>query len=135
MTNKQLKVTTLKELKTYKDGQVVELPPFAENQPLVARIRRPSILRLVEEGAIPNQLLGKANELYSNGTAGIMDTTDENMMKDSMELFRTIAKAMFVEPTYEQIIECTGGLTDEQFIFLFSYSQRGVKALENFRNK
>lgn len=133
MNNKQLKVTTLKELREYKNGQIVELPPFAEGQPFVARIRRPSMMKLVEQGKIPNTLMEKANELYANGTAGIMDTDDKTMLAQAMELFDIIADSMLIQPTLQEIKDTVGSLTDDQYIYLFAYSQRGVKMLEGFR--
>lgn len=134
MTKKQLKVTTLKDLQNYKNGQVVELPSFAEGQPFVARIRRPSMMRLVEQGKIPNKLLEKANELYANGAAAIMDTDENSMLTEALELFDIIADSMLLEPTLQEVKETVGSLTDDQYMFLFAYSQRGVKALESFRS-
>lgn len=133
MTKKQLKVTTLKDLQNYKNGQVVELPSFAEGQPFVARIRRPSMMRLVEQGKIPNKLLEKANELYANGAAAIMDTDENSMLTEALELFDIIADSMLLEPTLQEVKETVGSLTDDQYMFLFAYSQRGVRALESFR--
>ena len=49
----ELKVTRIEDLKEYAKGQVVELPPFAEGQPLVVRMSRPSMLAMVEKGRIP----------------------------------------------------------------------------------
>ena len=122
MTKKQLKVTTLKDLQNYKNGQVVELPSFAEGQPFVARIRRPSMMRLVEQGKIPNKLLEKANELYANGATAIMDTDENSMLTEALELFDIIADSMLLEPTLQEVKETVGSLTDDQYMFLFAYS-------------
>ena len=37
-------VTTIYDLQEYSRGQIVKLPDFAEGQPFVARMRRPSLL-------------------------------------------------------------------------------------------
>lgn len=133
MSNENLQVTSLQDLTLYARGEVVELPPFAEGQPFVARLRRPSIMGLVKRGKIPNALLQKANELFSGGVAGAFDEQNEESLKDLFDLMDTICDASFVEPTYEQIKGAGIELTDEQYMFVFNYSQRGVQALESFR--
>ena len=60
-------ITSLRTLQGYAEGQVVELPPFGEGQPFVARICRPSMLVLAKSGKIPNSLLETANSLFVDG--------------------------------------------------------------------
>lgn len=127
-----LKTTTLKELKSYVSGQIVELPPFAEGQPLVARVSRPSMLKMVSDGSFPNELLVKANEMFMQSETGY-DVDDPGMMKDVLGVVEVMAEKALIEPTYEDIKKAGLSLTDDQLIFLFNYTQRGVKALESFR--
>lgn len=54
---KPMAVTTLHDLQTYTSGSIVKLPDFAEGQPLIARLKRPSMLALAAHGQIPNSLL------------------------------------------------------------------------------
>ena len=61
---REVNVTSIEDLKNYASGTVVEMPPFAEGQPLIARLKRPSILGMAKQGKIPNTLLVKANELF-----------------------------------------------------------------------
>lgn len=125
-----VKITTLQDLQSYSRGQVVELPPFAENQPFVARLGRPSILELVKSGAIPNALLTTANKLF---TSTSMDVKQESLLSDVFQVMDTLCEATFLEPTYKEIKEAGISLTDEQMMFVFNYSQRGVEALKTFR--
>lgn len=127
-----MEVTSLEALKSYSMGQLVELPPFAEGQTFVARLKRPSMLALVKAGRIPNSLLQSANTLFINGT---MDEKNKGAMSDVMEILDTVCDACFVEPTYQQIKDAGIQLTDDQMMFVFSYSQRGVKALDPFRQE
>lgn len=127
-------ITSLEELRNYAQGDIVELPPFAEGRPFVARLQRPSMMGLVKEGKIPNTLLVKANELFSDGLASL-DEQDENALSQLFDLMDTICEASFVEPTYEQIKSTGIKLTDEQLLFVFNYGQAGVKALESFRTE
>ena len=131
---KEVNVTSIEDLKNYASGTVVEMPPFAEGQPLVARLKRPSILGMAKQGRIPNTLLVKANELFLQNGAGL-DAEEEDTMKQLYDVLDLIARETLVEPTYEEIKSVGLELTDEQMMFLFNYSQQGVKALESFRTE
>ena len=128
----KLSVTSLRELETYKDGKIIELPPFAEGQPFVAKIKRPSMLALVKEGKIPNSLLTSANSIFQNGV-GSYDSEDKEALKELFDVIDIICDASLVEPTLQDIKDIGLSLTDEQMMFLFSYTQNGVKALDSFR--
>lgn len=132
VNREQLVVTSIEQLKQYAHGEIVELPPFSPTQPFVARLKRPSLLSMAKNGKIPNELLVKTNELFMNdGTA--VNASDDNMLKEIFSVIDTIAGEVFVQPTYAEIKEANIELTDEQMIFIFNYTQTGVKKLENFR--
>lgn len=131
---REVNVTSIEDLKNYASGTVVEMPPFAEGQPLIARLKRPSILGMAKQGKIPNSLLVKANELFLQNGAGL-DAEEEDTMKQLYDVLDLIAKETLIEPTYEEIKSVGLELTDEQMMFLFNYSQQGVKALESFRTE
>lgn len=128
-----MKVTSIKDLREYAKGAVVELPEFAEGQPFVARLKRPSIMDMARSGKIPNALLVRANELFTN-SAGL-NPNEENMMSELMDVMEAIAAESFVEPTYQEIKESGVTLTDQQLMAVFNYTQNGVKALQNFRTE
>lgn len=128
-----MKITSIKDLREYAKGAVVELPEFAEGQPFVARLKRPSIMDMARSGKIPNALLVRANELFTN-SAGL-NPNEENMMSELMDVMESIAAESFVEPTYQEIKESGITLTDQQLMAVFNYTQNGVKALENFRTE
>ena len=132
VNREQLVVTSIEQLKQYAQGEVIELPPFAPRQPFVAKLKRPSLLAMAKNGKIPNNLLVKTNELFMNdGTA--VNASDDNMLKEIFSVIDTIAGEVFVQPTYKEIKEAGIELTDEQMLFIFNYTQTGVKNLENFR--
>ena len=123
-------ITSIEQLAQYSHGQVVQFPDFAEGQPFVARVKRPSMLVLAKSGQIPNALLTKANSLFVG--KGINDK-DNNALKDLFKVLDVICEACFVEPTYQQIKDAGVELTDEQMMFIFQYTQKGVQALDSFR--
>lgn len=126
-------VTSLEQLKQYANGNIVRLPDFAEGQPFVAKLKRPSILGMAKQGKIPNSLLVKTNELFVQ--SGSLDTEENSMMQEIYDVIDLIANETFVEPTYDEIKSTGIELTDEQMMFIFNYSQQGVKALESFRTE
>ena len=131
-TNTNINVTSIEELKKYQEGEVVELPSFAVNQPFVARLRRPSMLVLAKNGAIPNDLLTSANSLFEKGGQSF-NALDETMLTKMFDVMEVICEASFVEPSYKALKEAGIEITDEQYMFVFGYSQNGVKQLNSFR--
>lgn len=119
------------DLKRYVGGAVIQLPDFGPGQPFYARLKRPSMLALVKSGKIPNALLTTANELFTN-KAGV-NTEDKEMLSDLFGVMDAICEASLLEPTYQELKENGIELTDEQLMFIFNYSQTGVKALNSFR--
>lgn len=126
--------TSLEQIAKYKEGVVVELPPFADGQPFVARMIRPSMLGLIKSGKIPNSLLNQATSLFANG-ANALNGTGKNATSanELFEVIDVIVDAALLEPTIEDIRSVGMDLSDDQLMAIFTYTQRGVKALEQFR--
>lgn len=131
-TTVEQKVTSIQDFIKQSQGEVVELPGFT-SEPVFVKLKRPSLLGLVKQGKIPNALLTRTNELFSNDVG--IDPTDDNMMGELSEVLELIAGESFVEPTYQKIKDAGVELTDEQLMAVFNYSQKGVKGLESFRTE
>ena len=129
-----MNITSLADLQSYAKGTVVRFPDFAEGQPFVARVRRPSMLVLAKQGKIPNSLLAAAGELFSKGGEG-MDSDNENMLSNIYDICKIICSASLVEPTMDDIENAGIELSDDQLMAIFNYAQNGVKALEPFRKE
>ena len=132
MEQKILPITPLESLQEYARGAVVQLPPFSEDQPFVARLRRPSMMALAKSGKIPNSLLNTANSLFMGKG---LESNNEGALKEVLSIVDILCDAAFVEPTYSQLKEAGVELTDEQYMAVFNYTQQGVKALEPFRGE
>ncbi len=128
-----LNVTSVAALKAYTEGQLVELPPFGEDLPFVAKLRRPSMLALARQGKIPNDLLNTATELFEGKSRE--NKVDTDLLRQLYDVIDILCEAAFVEPTYAEIKESGISLTDEQMIAVFNYTQSGVRALKPFRVK
>lgn len=127
-----MEVTSLTSLEQYAKGQVVQLPSFAEGQPFVARLRRPSLLILIKSGKIPNTLLATANSLFAGDD---INTKNPSALADVVGVMDVICEASFLEPSWNQLKDAGIELTDEQYMAVFNYSQQGIKALEPFRQQ
>lgn len=131
LLEKYNKVTTIYDLQEYSKGQIVKLPDFAEGQPFVARMRRPSLLVMAKKGKIPNKLLATATDLFNGGDSHNANT--DSILSDTYDVCEAIAEAALVEPTMEEIKNAGLELSDNQLIAIFNYAQRGIEALNNFR--
>lgn len=127
----EMNITSVSDLQSYAAGTVVRFPDFAEGQPLVARVRRPSMLVLAKQGKIPNALLKSASELFSKGGSGVK--SDENTLSDLYDVCHIVCEACLVQPSLREIEGAGLQLSDEQIMAIFNYTQIGVKALDSFR--
>ena len=125
-----MKVTTVDDLKEYAKGQIVQLPSFADGQPLIVRMKRPSLMILAKSGKIPNKLLKTATEMF-NGE-GAADDEDFDALSKTFDLLEIICEASLVEPKYKDFKSAGIDLSDEQLIAIFNYTQRGIEALNSF---
>ena len=94
------------------------------------------MLALVKSGKIPNELLQSANELFM-GKPSVKreDKFDQSAMSRMFDVFDIMCEASFIEPTYTQLCDAGIELTDDQYTFIFNYSQAGIKALNSFRKE
>ncbi len=123
-------VTSLEKLKSLSEGQEVELPGW-DDEPFICKLKRPSLLGLVEGGQIPNPLLNAAYILF-NGAKSQKDVLN---MKEQKEILDIVARAAMVEPTYQQIKDIGLELTDLQLLDIYNFTQLGVRSLISFRTK
>lgn len=110
-------------------GTEIELPGFAAKETISVRIRRPSLMLLASEGKIPNSLLASVEELFEKG--------DKNTVpfKERGEIFRIVAMASLVSPSWEELQSAGVNLTDLQLLYIYNFSQTGVDTLRRFREK
>ena len=123
-------VTSLENLKKLSEGQEVELPGW-DDEPFICKLKRPSLLGLVEGGQIPNPLLNAAYILFNEAKT----QKDFLNLKDQKEILDIVARAAMVEPTYQQLKDIGLELTDLQLLDIYNFTQLGVRSLISFRTK
>jgi len=124
--DKELKVTNISDLqkvrKSFKEGEVVELPAFESGEPFIARLKRLSLLDLCKSDVLPNQLLGALQEIYEG--------KQRSDIKKYAQIMDVICEQVLVQPTYEELKDI---LTDLQKMAILTYAQSGVAGLIPFR--
>lgn len=122
--------TSLKEIKQAYYTEL-ELPGFDPEKTIAVKARRPSILRLAQDGTIPNPLLDAAAQLFESGP--VKSIKSGSALKSMGELLILMAKSCLVSPTYDELEQAGIILTDTQLLAIYNYAVSGVRALERFR--
>ena len=132
-----MQITSLEQLQSIKQTEIIELPPFEDGTPLNVEVKKPNMMQLMTSGKIPNTLLSSAMDMFNGKVGQKMEKAANNIsdLKDLVGMMNVIAEASLVRPTYKEIKSLGIDLTDNQLMGLLMYSQGGVKALENFRNQ
>ena len=123
-------VTSIQDIKNT-GVQEVALSGFVPEEPFIVKLRRPSLMRLAQEGEIPNQLLGSAAKLFADGATKLMNEGEG--FKELSKAVIFLAKACLVEPTYDELQAAGIDLTDDQLMDIYLYTQKGVRSLDGFR--
>lgn len=121
--------TPVHDFMKYADGIEIEIPGFLAEETISVRLRRPSLMLLAAEGKIPNSLLASVEELFEKG--------DKNTVpfKERGEIFRIVAMASLVSPSWEELQSAGLNLTDLQLLYIYNFAQTGVDSLRRFREK
>ena len=116
----ELKITKAEDIN---GGEIVKLPPFPNGKEFIARLKNPSLFVLCKNGAIPNELLQEAQDIYEG------KDMQAGRIKEYSEVLIAVAKATLIEPKFEDIEEF---LSTTQLISIYNYAQAGVRALIPF---
>lgn len=123
-------ITSIGDIVKYTAGSIVKLPDFADGAPFIAKLKRPSMLQMMKTGKIPNSLITQATRLFKSG-ANALDK--DNTIDDLFVIMEAVCDEALVAPKYSEIKAAGVTLSDNQMMAIFSYTQQGVKALEQFR--
>lgn len=114
-----------------KATRVVEISGFEENEKIEVRIKSMSLLTMMNNGKIPNELLGVVQKLFNEGVNSkkkkisekdILSQSDD--IKSITMLMDVACKEVLVEPKFEEIEDY---LTDVQKTEIFNAAQGPVK--------
>lgn len=114
-----------------KATRIVEISGFEENDKIEVRIKSMSLLTMMNNGKIPNELLGVVQKLFNEGINSkkkkisekdILSQSDD--IKSITMLMDVACKEVLVEPKFEEINDY---LTDVQKTEIFNAAQGPVK--------
>ena len=77
-------------------------------------------------------MLNSANKLFV-GVGNVVKGGNDDALVELFDIIEVICEESFVEPTYNELKDNGIELTDQQKLAVFTYTQRGVKSLESFR--
>ena len=126
----EMSVTPLETIRLASMGSLVTIPGFADGETFTVRLRKPNMLTLIKLGKIPNELLDGAVELFEG--------KQKDGKRDYSEIYSILmafCEASLAEPTYKEMAEAGIELTMEQMMFIFQYTQGGIKSLKPFRDE
>ncbi|HOB41277.1 MAG TPA: hypothetical protein PKM14_09670 [Limnochordia bacterium] len=132
---KESKVTSLADM-AEAAAPVVAIPSWDGASDIYVRLRRVSLMALVQSGNLPNDLLTFATDMALKQQSGKPDSVAEmevNSFEKYTQLLHAMAREALVEPTYDQIMKEVGWLTDQQLMAIHYYCLGGVRALHSFR--
>lgn len=128
----ELQVTSLERIRQLA-CQTIPLPGWESGEPFFAKVRRASLLALVHQGQIPNELLPIVYKIISkSGEFNPMTDSTPEEFGQFIDMLNAVCKAVLVEPKFEDVAEY---LTDVQRTAIFLYTQQGLKMLELFRER
>jgi len=137
----ELKPTPLDQLAKM-NQEVVPLPGWTDDVPFFARLRKLSLYDMIQTGKIPNELLEIANEFalprQGHNPVAKLDKDgklDGDGVKKFHEFLDHVARLSLIEPTYDQVVEHAGCVTQEQKQAILLYAVAGVRALDSFRSQ
>jgi hypothetical protein len=131
----EMTVTPLESIRLASLGNLVEIPGFTDDAPLMFRLRKPNMLTLMKLGRIPNTLIESATGLFNGGKKDRKDGYTSKELEEIAELMTIFCEASLASPTWKELMEAGIELTQEQMMFIFHYSQGGIKTLKPFRGE
>lgn len=125
--------TSIEQLRSVKNTWEFKAPNFINNVELVVELKQPEILTMMLDGTITNPLLNDVNKLINAQEDG-----KKMSAKDQATVFSFIKKVVrfcMVSPTYEEVEQYAGGLSQVQLIAIYEEVMRTVTSLSSFRTE
>jgi hypothetical protein len=134
----ELKITNVNEIKEYFEGEIVELAPFENGKPFVARVRVPSLVEIYRLGKIPNTLIVEVKKYFdtlekdenNNVVINFADKRARNLMNLALKM----ADVVLIEPSMKELRGAKIRLSDMQLLSIYNYVDKKVSEMIPFRD-
>lgn len=123
----ELKVISAREFRK-KATRIIEIDGFEPGEKIAVRIKPASLLNLMMNGKLPNNLLGTVNDLFEQDIQSKptqLFEQDNDKIRDIMEIIDLVCEQSLVEPTFEEIKDV---ITDTQKMQIMAEAQGNVTA-------
>ena len=112
-----------------KATRVIQIPGFEPGEQIEVRIKPVSMMAMMTNGRLPNELKGVASELFKSGMNGNEPDEDYSMEQIQLmtQLIDKLCEDCLVEPVFNDIKDY---LTDEQKTAIFTASQGVIQAVK-----
>lgn len=132
-----LQVTSLEQLKQIKTTHIINLGEFEDGTPLIAELKKPSLLKLITSKHIPNSLMKEATKVFNNKSGELLQDAmdDPQEMKKMIDLIDVFAHDCLVSPKYQDILDLGLDLTMDQKIGIMIFTSKDINALKRFREE
>ena len=122
-----LSIEQLKEMA----NPIIQIPDFEGTGYINIRVQRPKLLKMAEEGKIPNHLIDIAATLISGKPKNNkMEVSSEEYVKQINLVMEMYCRACMIEPTFEEFKDI---ITDEQKATIADWAMKEVSGLDSFR--
>lgn len=127
-------VTSIEKFKASAIREVC-IPGCSDGEEFTVEIKPMSMMTLLANGTIPNELMAQAKSLFNGKQPGEITMDDAEELVEELDtdaliamakLMDAVCEAVLYNPKYSDIEEY---LTQEQKEAIFEYSQSGIKAV------
>lgn len=129
--SKILNIDQLKELAQ----PTIEIPGFDKGQTIFVKVKKPSVLKMLASGEMPNHLLGTAQDMVGIKPAtpkkktAVAKEEELERYKEITNLLELYCRMCLIEPSFEEFKEI---MTDEQKEAIFDWGMGGMADANKF---
>lgn len=126
--------TSIEQLKSAKHTWEFKAPDFKNGVELVVELREPSLTTMIFDGTITNPLINEVSKMTGQ-KEGEKKKPDAKQTASVFKFINKVVQYCMVSPTYEEVNEFAGGLSEEQLIAIYDEVMRSCKDLTSFREE
>lgn len=126
--------TSIEQLKSAKHTWEFKAPDFKNGVELVVELREPSLTTMIFDGTITNPLINEVSKMTGQ-KEGEKKKPDAKQTVSVFKFINKVVQYCMVSPTYEEVNEFAGGLSEEQLIAIYDEVMKSCKDLTSFRDE
>lgn len=125
--------TSIEQLKSAKHTWEFKAPNFKNGVELIIELREPSLTTMLFDGTISNPLINDVSKMTGHTGENKKPTAKETA--SVFKFIKSVVQYCMVSPTYQEVEEFAGGLSEEQLIAIYDEVMKSCKDLTSFRDE